>query len=130
MNTIAVNNDIDITSTSAGIYAEAGEPASEEAVQAMNDYGIDLSSHKSQNITDKLIEESDLILTMTEGHKMMISAYAPDKIFTICEFAGYDGEIADPYGGDLEEYLETAEDIYDCLTEIAEKISDMQVDEK
>lgn len=130
MNKIAENNDLDISADSAGIYADAGEPASDEAIAVMSDYGIDLSSHSSRNITDNMIAESDLILTMTEGHKMMTSALAPDKIFTICEFAGYDGDIIDPFGGDVEEYEETAEAIYDCLTEIAEKIADFQGDTK
>ncbi len=130
MNKIAENNDLDISAQSAGIYADPGEPASEEAIEVMADYGIDLSSHRSRNISDDMIAESDLILTMTEGHKMMTSALAPDKIFTICEFSGYDGDIIDPFGGDVEEYEETAEAIYDCLTEIAEKIADSQGDIK
>ena len=125
MNKICQENDLDVTSSSAGIYAEVGTKASKHAVEAMKDYDIDLSPHKSTPLTEPLISEYDLILTMTEGHKTMISALAPDKIFTICEYAGYEGDIIDPYGGNLVQYKECAQDIYDCLTDIAEKIYDI-----
>ncbi|MBP3361946.1 MAG: low molecular weight protein arginine phosphatase [Clostridia bacterium] len=125
MNKIASENDIDAVSQSAGIFAEPGQPASENAVIAMEDYGIDLSGHISRQITDELVTDADLVLTMTEGHKMLTAGLAPEKTFTICEFAGYDGEISDPFGGDVDEYKSVAREIYDCLTDIAEKIVDI-----
>lgn len=125
MNKICAENDMDVSSSSAGIFAENGAKASKHAIEAMKDYNIDLSNHKSTPLSESLIAEYDLILTMTEGHKTMISALAQDKIFTICEYAGYEGEISDPYGGNLVQYRECAQDIYDCLTDIAEKIYDI-----
>jgi len=125
LNKIAKDNELDVTADSAGIFAEPGASASKNAVLAMNGYDIDLSSHKSKTISDDLVMGSDLILTMTEGHKMLTAGMAPDKTYTICEFAGYEGDISDPYGGDLEEYKDSAEQIYDCLTEIAEKLVDI-----
>ena len=65
---------------------------------------------------------ADVILAMTDAHKMLIEGMAPDKVFTLCEFAGADGEIPDPYGGDLDEYEEVAEEINDLLVDIAEKL--------
>jgi protein-tyrosine phosphatase len=53
---------------------------------------------------------------------MLIENMAPEKVFTICEYAGTDGDVPDPYGGDLEEYEEIADEIYDLLTDIAEKL--------
>ncbi len=126
MNKIATENDLDITSTSAGIFATIGNKSSKNAVKAMIDYDINIQDHTSNQLTEELISQNDLILTMTEGHKTMISTLAPEKIFTITEYAGYTGDIMDPYGGNINEYKQCAEDIYDCLTEIAEKIYDMQ----
>lgn len=125
MNKIAVDNDMDIVAESAGIFAKADEKASSNAIKAMNDYGIDISSHKATPLTEKLINDADIVLTMTEGHKSMILGFAPDKIHTICEYAGYDGDINDPFGGNLNQYKNIADDIYDCLTEIAEKLYDI-----
>lgn len=125
MNKIAAENDLDIRIESAGVFAEIGQSASENAVKALEKYGIDLSQHRTQPVTDELIEKSDIILTMTEGHKMLLSQMAKDKVYTLLEFTGSDGDITDPYGGDLEEYEECAKEIYDVLVDAAEKIADM-----
>ena len=66
--------------------------------------------------------EADIVLTMTEGQKLMIEGYAPEKIFSLYEFLSSEGDIADPYGGDLDEYNETAQEIYDALVDLAESL--------
>ncbi len=119
MNKIARENDMEIECDSAGIFAEEGT-ASENAVKAMRYYEIDLKEHKTKSLTEKMINDADIILTMTEGHKLMIEAYAPEKIFSLYEFIGSEGDISDPYGGDLDEYMETAQEIYDVLVDVAE----------
>ena len=126
MNKIALENDMDVTADSAGIFASEGENASDEAVGALEKYDIDLSEHLSKPVTEELINKSDLILTMTGAHKTVLQSVAPDKVFTIAEYAGVDEDIPDPFGGDLEEYEEIAEEIYDLLTDIAEKITDSE----
>ena len=55
---------------------------------------------------------------------MVLSPSAPDKTYTLCEFAEIDGDIDDPFGGDVEEYEECAEQIYNALLKVAEKIAD------
>ena len=116
---------MDVTSESAGIYAENGASASKNAILAMKGYGIDISKHKARQITEDIINDSDLILTMTEGHKMMLLGMAPDNIYTIAEFVGFGGDISDPFGGSLNDYKACAEEIYDYLTDVAEKIYDI-----
>lgn len=125
MNKIAVENEMDIRIESAGVFADIGQSASENAVKALEKYDIDLSQHRTQPVTDELIEKSDIILTMTAGHKMLLSSMAKDKVYTLLEFIDSDGDITDPYGGDLEEYEECAREIYDALVDVAEKIADM-----
>lgn len=122
MDKIAVENDLDVFIESAGIFAGEGESASENAIEALKKYNIDLSAHKTQPVTEDLLKQCDLILTMTEGHKQILEPLAPGKVFTLLEYAGSEGDISDPYGGDLEEYSETAGEIYDALVDIAEKL--------
>ncbi|MGN0162214.1 MAG: low molecular weight protein arginine phosphatase [Candidatus Ornithomonoglobus sp.] len=122
MNDIAVKNDLNVLIDSAGVFAGIGEKASDEAIQAMKKRGIDLTGHRTKPLTDELINMADIILTMTKAHKQLILNYAPDKIKTLLEYAGDDGDISDPFGGDLEEYEETAAQIYDALVDIAEKL--------
>jgi protein-tyrosine phosphatase len=122
MDKIAVENDLDVFIESAGIFAEEGNNASENAIEALKKYNIDLSAHKTQPLTEDLLKQCDLILTMTEGHKQLLEQLVPGKVFTLLEYAGSEGDISDPYGGDLEEYEETAEEIYDALVDVAEKL--------
>lgn len=125
MNKIALDNDMELEIRSAGIMAHEGDAISKNAVLAMQEKGIDVSSHIAYQLREKDVEEADIILTMTSGQKMMISQLSPDKIFTLGEFSGNDADVPDPYGGDLEEYRETADEIYDMMVDAAERFADM-----
>lgn len=124
MNKIAAENDFDVRIESAGIFANDGDMASDNAIKAMIPYGIDLTLHRAQPVTEDLIKQCDLILTMTEAHKMVLEPMAKGKVFTLTEYAGESGDIPDPYGGDLDEYNECASAIYSALTDVAEKIAE------
>lgn len=121
-NRIATEKNLDVRIESAGLYALEGEPASNEAVIAMKKYDIDLLGHHAQAINTELIEKSDLILTMTGAHKMILENVAKGKVFTLCEYAGLGGDIEDPYGGDIEEYEECAAKLYSALEKVAERL--------
>lgn len=121
-NKIATEKTLDVRIESAGLFALDGEPASNEAVIVMKKYDIDLLGHHAQSINTELIEKSDLILTMTEAHKVVLEPSAQGKTFTLSEYAGIKGDIADPYGGDTDEYEECAKALYDALLKVADKI--------
>ena len=122
MADIAEKNDLDVLIDSAGVFADIGAPATDEAIRAMQKRGIDLSGHRTKPLTDELIDMADLILVMTAAHKKLIEGMAKDKVFTLTEYAGGEGDIPDPFGGDDEEYELTAAAIYDALVDIAEKL--------
>ncbi|MBR0089760.1 MAG: low molecular weight protein arginine phosphatase [Clostridia bacterium] len=124
MNKIATEQDLDVRIESAGLFATEGSMASDNAIKAMIPYGIDLTLHRTQPVTEDLLKQCDLILTMTEAHKMVLEPMAKDKVFTLMEYAGGQGDIPDPYGGDLDEYAECARVIYGALTNVAERIAD------
>lgn len=121
-NKIAVKKDLPVRIESAGLYASKGSPASAGAIGAMKKYGIDLSEHRAKSVTPELLEKCDLILTMTAGHKEALLPYAPDKVYTLCEYAGISGEIKDPFGGGLPVYEECAAEIFKALEKVAERI--------
>lgn len=122
-NKIAIERRLDVRIESAGIFAADGDPASAEAVIAMKKYDIDLLSHHAQSINTELVEKSDLILTMTAAHKLVLEKSAPGKVFTICEYADIDGDIPDPFGGDVAEYEECAARLYGALEKCADRLS-------
>ena len=122
LNDIAVKNDLNVLIDSAGVFAEVGGKAADEAIAAMERRGIDLSGHRTKPLTDELIDMADVILVMTEAHKQLVESVAKGKVHTLLEYAGGEGDISDPYGGDAEEYERTAPEIYDALVDIAEKL--------
>ena len=122
-NKIAVEQGLDVLIESAGIFANEADGASSEAVIAMKKYDIDLLGHHAQTINTELLEKSDLILTMTAAHKMVLEPSCPGKTYTLCEYAGTDGDIPDPFGCDVDEYEECADKIYDALLKVAKRIA-------
>ena len=95
----------DIRVASAGVHASEGQLPSEFAVEALADDGIDISSQRSQPLTDELVESADFIFAMTRGHLDAIHTFFPeaaDKAFLVREFdpsaSSHDLDIPDPIG--------------------------------
>jgi len=116
----------DIKVKSAGIWALNNSSASYNAIKVMEERNIDLTGHRATALTREILEEADLILTMTKNHKEEILKVMPeirDKVYTLKEYAGYgEVDILDPYGGDIEVYRKAADDIEDALRKILDKI--------
>lgn len=95
---------------SAGIAAGTDMPATSEAVDALRDRGIDPGEHKSRPLTPALIDEAEIIFTMTPSHAEAIMHAAPDaahKVFPLAEAE----PVEDPIGQGPEVYRRTAEQI-------------------
>ena len=107
--------ELNIKSAGTAVFQRSG--ASRNAILAVGQLGIDLSSHRSQQVSEELIQEAELILTMTHGHKQQLLQYFPyakGKIFTLAEFASEEGvkNISDPFGGNLDCYIECRNEIH------------------
>ncbi len=119
--------------SSAGLFAVDGDEASENAVKALEKlYDMDCDKHKAKQLDEDMVEDADLILTMTDSQKHAIAETYDeyeDKVFTWKEFAigpaGDEDEsvdVDDPYGGDIDEYMECAEEIKALLEIILAKL--------
>ncbi len=113
--------------SSAGTSAYPGMPASYNAVQALKSMGIDLSQHSSSMVEDALIDSAELILTMTSLHKRRLLQLRPDaeaKIHVLAEFCegSGDADIADPFGGDLEAYINCRDEINKHIEVLIKKL--------
>ncbi|MCL1883751.1 MAG: low molecular weight protein arginine phosphatase [Defluviitaleaceae bacterium] len=114
---------IKIAVSSAGVSAYDGSSASKNAVLAMEHEKIDISGHKSRVALSELLETSALILTMTRAHLSYVKASCPAaKAFTLGEYAESLMDIADPFGGNLEEYRTCAEQIKKLLEACVDRI--------
>ena len=105
----------EITVTSAGTGAFEGAPASEGAYLVALEHGLDLSAHRAQRLTQELIHESDLILTMSAHHRdRVMDEGGVGKVFLLGNYSGRKGEDAavnDPYGASLDEYRITYDEL-------------------
>jgi protein-tyrosine-phosphatase len=106
---------------SSGTAGASGFPATSYAREAAKMWDIDLSGHASQQLTEALIEKSDLILAMAPEHLeevLEISPGAADKTFLFKNFPETDpvGEsVEDPIGQDLSKYNEVFLEIGEYL---------------
>ena len=68
----------DITVSSAGVSAGRGQPASGDAVRALQPLGIDLSKFRSQPVSEELVEKATHIFVMTRDHKRLLELFFPE----------------------------------------------------
>jgi len=121
---------------SAGLAAFAGDSATQQAVDVMQEVGIDLQGHRSRRFREELAQEYDLILVMTNSHKQYIVEYYPEiagKVHLLLEFAqdkqlrqelddkkekGY--EVSDPFGQSRDAYRHVRDEIAQAVQAIVE----------
>ncbi|MEM1304677.1 MAG: L-threonylcarbamoyladenylate synthase, partial [Planctomycetota bacterium] len=96
---------------SAGLAAAGGSPPSFEAVGVLDDRGIDIKAHTSQQLTEQLVRHADLMLTMTRGHRDAIVAQWPDAAPRTRLVVPDGGDVSDPIGGPAEVYRACADQI-------------------
>jgi protein-tyrosine-phosphatase len=105
---------------SAGVAARTGEPVSENSVLALKKVGIDISQHRSQPLTQRMLDEALAVICMTESHRAMIQVQAepvPQNLFLFRQFIPGDGdrEIGDPYGGPLRVYEAARDEMVESI---------------
>jgi len=113
--------------SSAGTHAVDGNPATENAIQAVRDQGVDISSHRARELNRKLIESSDIILVMEKIHAKIIREYTGETgiIIPLAKFSVDSSieEIEDPYEESMEVYLESVLKIRECLEGFLEALN-------
>ena len=118
LNDLAEKENLLVKAKSAGLFAD-GSPVSEHANLVMKELGIDVASHFSRQLTEDMVANADLVLTMTASHKQMIDALFPqysNKVFTLAQRMGENKDISDPFGGELQEYRHCRDEIYQMLS--------------
>ncbi len=106
-----LGNRVDVTVTSAGLFALEGMRANENAVSAMVKEGVELAKHRSRQLTVAMMETADIIVVMTGDHRKAVLHFAPqakEKLFLLTEFEEDEQirgtDIPDPIAQPLEGY--------------------------
>lgn len=125
-NLAAKDNNKEIIAISRGIYAQDFYTVPDKLWAFLKSKGIEKTEHKSNLLTKEDLEESDLILTMTDDQKeYILDRYAQftDKVFLLKEFV-YDKqeEVKDPISFGSSSFNKVMEKVYQSVVDLYNKI--------
>lgn len=110
---------------SAGTWAIDGMSVTPKARLVLENQGIDISDHRSQQINRNLIDSFDLILTMERSQKEALIAEFPHKanrIYLLSEVIGQVYDVKDPIGMSLKDFQTTHDELEQTLKSGLSKI--------
>ena len=117
----------DVEVASAGTSAWDGAPASDGALLVGMERRLDLSAHRAQSLTRRLVEGSDLILVMGPHHLDRIEALGGgSKAYLLADYASHGTSprpISDPIGGELDIYRATADELEREIRRVFDRIT-------
>lgn len=96
----------DIQVNSMGLAAYDGQLPTEQAVEVMQELGIDISGHCARRVVMQDLQDADLCYVMTLSHKNILTEAMPeleDRILVL--------DIPDPYGRSVETYRECRDEM-------------------
>lgn len=121
-----LNSPVEVLS--AGVFAIEGMPASKETQKLLQQEGVDVSGHMARALSDKMIQEADLIFVMEQLHLEEILRRVPGakgktsllKSFGLSDPGEVgDPNIPDPIGKPLEVYEVCFATIRDAVERVA-----------
>ena len=68
---------------SAGAWTQNGLSASALAIQAMDELGLDIASHRSRRLTAEDVADASLVSVMTRDHKEALLAEFPEIVLFV-----------------------------------------------
>lgn len=114
-------SDADWIVVSAGTSADPGKAASEYARVAIAECGLSLNNHRSQVVTQELVDASTVIIAMTQRHVDKILQRVPsarDRVYMMRSFdtqTPVGSDVCDPYCGSLADYRACRDSIQQAL---------------
>lgn len=107
---------------SAGTAATWQMPASSQAVEAMRQWGLDLSRHESRPLTPGLIEDADVVFVMARHHADSIERIIPEAGAKIKLLDPSGDDVRDPVGGSVATFVACAEVIERHLRQVIDSL--------
>lgn len=109
---------------SRGLVVLFPEPRSMKVTDILIAHSIPCEEQISQEFSVDEVTEDTLIITMNFAQKVKVleKTGSSENVYTIKEFAGEDGEIMEPYGGDESVYEASYVEIKDLLYKIKKKL--------
>jgi len=118
---------IDFEVSSAGTSAWNGAPASDGGLLVALEHGVDLSDHRARQLTREIVVDQDVILVMGPHHLERAEALGGEgKAHLLTHYAAHgssDRAVSDPFGGDLEVYRATYEELEREIKRVFDRIA-------
>jgi len=118
---------IDFEVSSAGTSAWNGAPASDGGLLVALEHGVDLSDHRARQLTREIVVDQDVILVMGPHHLERAEALGGEgKSHLLTHYAAHgssDRAVSDPFGGDLEVYRATYEELEREIKRVFDRIA-------
>ena len=110
---------------SAGITANNGSPAADQAINVLGKQDLDLTFHRSQPLSYALANSADLILTLSNSHQQAIVNEWPEFADKTSLLASDGSSVSDPIGGSHEIYQQCAVQIDTHLDKQRSRINNL-----
>lgn len=112
---------------SAGVAADSTSGASEGSLLIAMEHGLDLSRHRSRQVTPALIAGADLVLTMSPSHLLAVERMGgAGKSHLLSAYAthGEDSRaVSDPIGGDITVYRDTFRELHALIRRALDRLA-------
>ena len=122
---------------SAGTEALFESPSDDVTIKVCSNHGIDISSHRGQQVTHSMVHDASLILCMAEPHRRIIRGIFPQwesKILLLKEFGQTEPlkshSVEDPTGRAKRKYEKCFQEIEGELNRIFPILESMALSEK
>lgn len=106
---------------SAGLFAFVGDEATENAKKAVEEMGLNLSTHRAKKLSVYDVEECDFIVPVTK--ELLGGLTGIDKRKIILP----EKDISDPYGKDEKAYRECSREIAVFTEKLADKLAEINI---
>ncbi len=143
------SSGITVRVTTAGTHVVEYQPVSIRTRHALDTVGLNASVHRSRQITDADVSEADVVVAMASEHVSYVRRRHPlgaprtatlrflvqhlpigteplSERVAALELGGIDplgqGDVADPAGGDEEEYVDCARELSALIGELAPRL--------
>ena len=124
---------IEFDVSSAGTSAWNGAPPSDGALLVAMEHGVDLNNHRARQLSRDIVVDQDVILVMGPHHLERAEALGGEgKAHLLTHYAAHgstDRAVSDPFGGDLDVYRATYDELEREIKRVFDRIAAEQAPE-
>jgi protein-tyrosine phosphatase len=117
-----------ISASSAGLaIVKDSRTSKNSAMLVKENLELDISGRYALQLTKEMLEEADLVLTMTAYMRDNILSKFPimnNKVYSLNQYVGVKGDVSDPYGGDISAYQKTFDSLKNLIVAVLHKIKE------